>query len=169
MMEYKKPVLGQGRKKSIFNESINIIDVIKELRLFKRELYLENVRGFTKSDPRWEQFFMKIAHMVVDKMKTKIISRLSSINQIDGMQRFPNCKQCIFWKKAPEDKVKSDPTIRLCTNPKYSQGVFSFNPNQCDTKQEIIDKASSQFFYTHKHYGCLYGSREQKIKGLRKL
>jgi hypothetical protein len=169
MLEYQKPKIGKGRKKSIFNESISIIDIIKELRLFKRELYLENVRGFTKSDPRWETFYMKIAQMVTDKIRAKIISRLSSINQIDGMQRFPNCKQCIFWKKASEDKGKSDPSIRMCTNPKFSQGLFSFNPNQCETKQQIIDMAQSQFFYTHKHHGCLYGSRTQKIKGLRNL
>jgi hypothetical protein len=166
-MIYKKPARAQGRKKSVFQESISVVDIRSEMSHQKNLLYVENARAMGKHDKRWQQYYNSLLEFISEKIKLKVIARVATVNQLDGQQRLPNCRQCVFWKM-PEGVENKNTSVRLCTNPKTFAGVFSFKPHDFPAS-EAAEMALKQKFYTTKHQSCSYGSREQKIKGLSKL
>jgi hypothetical protein len=159
---YKKK---EGPKKKVDGETLSVVDIRREMLYQKNTLYIENTRGLVKKDERWKKFFDTLASFIGEKIRVKVIARVSTINQLEGKQRLPNCGQCIFWK-FPREATNRDTGIRMCTNPKTFRGVYSFNPHVIDDKKEIIERFNRQEFYTHKHQSCIYGSRAIKIKGL---
>jgi hypothetical protein len=146
-------------------EAMTVVDIKREMVHQKNLLYIENTRGLVKKDPRWKQFFESLAGFIGQKITAKVISKVSTVNQLDGKQRFPNCGMCIFWKM-PKEATNRNTGIRACTNPRTFRGVYSFNPHKAGSKEDIIEQYDRQEFYTHKHQTCTYGSRAIKIKGI---